>query len=292
MAISINKRSFGSLIDFFGGLKDLRSRRIKTLHDLSFIDDPTRIFRAVRFEQRYNFKIEPHTEKLIKTAISLDMFGRTQNQRIRNEIILILSENEPIKALCRMNQLHELRFIDRELKLNKHTMELFKAIRQVQRWYNLYFSKQRAVEGWVIYFMAVIDVLSLRQIKLICEKFVFKKSDEKRILSGKMATKKISRLLDKKVKICPSIIYKHLQPLSYEVILFIAASAKTKKAKNRLHLFFSRYNNIKLSITGKDLKEIGLAPGPRYKKILNRILYAKLDGKIKTKKEEMELAKK
>lgn len=292
MAISINKNTFGELIDFFNGQRDLRAKKIKVLHDLSFVEDPTRIFRAVRFEQRFSFKIEPHTEELIKTAVNLDMFGRTQKQRIRDEIILILSEDVPVNAVMRLNQLHELRFIHPKLKLHKQTIGLFKAIGQACIWYKLSFLNKRPLDGWVIYFMALVNTLTKNEIKSICEKFVFTKGDEKRIISCKEKAKALARQLDLKAYLAPSAIYKSLEPLAYEVILFIMATTKTKEAKSRIFLFFNRYNGTRLNITGKDLKAIGLAPGPKYKNILDKILYAKLDGKVKNKQEELMLAKK
>ncbi len=292
MAVSINKKSFGDLIDFFSGQQDLKAKKIRVLHDLSFVEDPTRIFRAVRFEQRYDFRIEPHTEKLIKKAVSLDMFGKTQKQRIRDEIILILSEDKPIKPLLRMNQLHELRFIDPKLKLNKQILRLLGAIEETCIWYKLSFLKKRVIDNWVIYFAGLINSLTLKHIKSILERFVFAKGDQRRLLSCKIKANRLARFLDKKTKIQPSAIYRYLQPLSYEVILFIMAKTKTEEAKKRISAFFTKYNSIRLSITGTDLKRIGLAPGPKYKKVLSKVLYAKLDGRVKNKKDEIRLAKK
>ncbi|UCH12585.1 MAG: CBS domain-containing protein [Candidatus Omnitrophota bacterium] len=292
MAVSVNRNNFGDLIDFFGGQRDLKMKKIRILHNLSFLEDPTRIFRAVRFEQRYNFRIEPHTEELIKTAVTLDMFGRTQKQRIRDEIILILSEDKPIKALLGMNQLHELRFIDPKLKLNKDMIKLFESIEETCAWYKLSFMKKRVIDSWIIYFMAMVNSLALKEIKSMCERFVFTKGDTKRLLSAKMGANRIAQLLDRKEDMKPSQIYMYLEPLSYEVILFIMAKTKTKEAKGRISLFFTKYNSIKLRITGIDLKKIGLTPGPTYKKVLNKILYAKLDGRIKSKQDEIGLAEK
>ena len=90
MAISINRQDFGRFIDCFGGEADLANKEIRVLHNLSFIDDPTRILRAIRFEQRYNFKIEPKTLKLLREANRLKMLERVSRERLRDELILIL----------------------------------------------------------------------------------------------------------------------------------------------------------------------------------------------------------
>ncbi|MFH1645621.1 MAG: DHHA1 domain-containing protein [Candidatus Omnitrophota bacterium] len=290
MAVSLNKGSFGRLVDFYNGQKDLRAKKIRILHDLSFVEDPTRIFRAVRFEQRYNFAIEPHTENLIKTAVNLDMFGRTQKQRLRDEIILILSEPKPVKALVRMHELHELRFIHEKLKFNKHLLKMFDSIEQSCSWFELSFIDKRPIDKWLIFFAAIVYDLSLGQLKMLCEEFIFRKGDEKRLLLCKKETKKISKILQSKRSVLPSTIFKYLEGLPYEVILFIMAKTDFQVAKERISCFLREHHGVKLSITGKDLKSLGISPGPNYKKFLDYILSQKIDGKIKTRDDEMKLA--
>ena len=99
MAMAINKNNFGQLIDFYKGKKDLKNGIIRALHDKSFIDDPTRIFRAVRFSVRFGFKIDRHTKKLIKQAVLDGFLGEVNPGRIRKEIELFLKEKNPKKCL-------------------------------------------------------------------------------------------------------------------------------------------------------------------------------------------------
>jgi len=99
MAISLNKKNLGKLTDFYGGQKDLKKGLIRVLHDKSFMDDPTRIFRAIRFSVRFGFKIEPHTKKLIKEAVSGGFLGDVNTGRIRKEIELFLQEKSPKRCL-------------------------------------------------------------------------------------------------------------------------------------------------------------------------------------------------
>lgn len=99
MAISVNKKYFGELIDFYGGYRDLKKKIIRVMHDRSFIDDPTRIFRAVRFSARLGFKIEPHTRRLIKESVLNGMLGEVNRGRVRKEIELLLKEKRPLRCL-------------------------------------------------------------------------------------------------------------------------------------------------------------------------------------------------
>ena len=99
MAVSINRKGFGQLVDYYGGSEDLEKGIIRVMHDRSFIDDPTRIFRAVRFSLRFGFKIEPHTKDLIKKAILAGLIGEVNRGRIKKEVELFLNENNPQECL-------------------------------------------------------------------------------------------------------------------------------------------------------------------------------------------------
>ena len=99
MALAINKKNFGRLVDFYGGQKDLKKGVIRVLHDKSFMDDPTRIFRAVRFAVRFGFKIEPGTKRIMKEAILGGFLGEVNKGRIKKEIELFLKEKDPKKCL-------------------------------------------------------------------------------------------------------------------------------------------------------------------------------------------------
>ncbi|MFH1853837.1 MAG: hypothetical protein ABH815_00830 [Candidatus Omnitrophota bacterium] len=105
MAVSINKKSFGEIVDFHDSCKDLKKKLIRVMHDKSFMDDPTRIFRAVRFSVRFGFKIEPHTRKLIKDAILKGMLGKVNRGRIRKEMRLLSKEKSPLKCMQAFSRL-------------------------------------------------------------------------------------------------------------------------------------------------------------------------------------------
>ena len=107
--IRLDPRHWGELLDFYGGKKDLEDGIIRVLHSLSFVEDPTRILRAARFEQRFGFQIEPRTEKLIADA--RDLLARVSGERVRHELELIMAEAEPERALCRLDELGVLALI-------------------------------------------------------------------------------------------------------------------------------------------------------------------------------------
>ena len=291
MAVSLNRASFGQLIDFFGGERDLEHGRIRVMHDSSFIDDPTRIFRAVRFEQRFGFTIEGHTEDLIKHAIREKMFNRTEKQRIREELILILKEPDPIKGLRRMDELHELGFIHPEIKFSSRMEAFFRAVKDVLGWYGSSGFRKRVPDAWLVYLMALVDGLSYNELQEMCGKFVFVNRDRMRILLFKKLYRRLANIIGRRGKVLPHRVFAILEPLPYEVILAVMAKARSRTVSSRIEEFFGRHHGTRLGIRGNDLKALGLKPGPRFKKILNKILYRKVDGYLKTKADEIEYAK-
>ena len=103
LALCLDPDRWGELLDFYGGLNDLRQGVIRVLHSLSFVDDPTRILRAVRYEQRFGFTIEARTLELLLDAVEL--LDRVTPARIRHELERILQEERPEDALARLAEL-------------------------------------------------------------------------------------------------------------------------------------------------------------------------------------------
>lgn len=291
MAIDISQRNFGSLVDFFNGKNDLRSKKVRILHDLSFIDDPTRILRAVRFEKRYNFRIERQTLSGLKDAVRNKMLEKVQPQRLRDELILLLKEEKPLNEIRRLSALTGFGFINRHLVISKKTYDLLNSSKKEINWFNRVHFRRRRLDTWLIYFMALVDSLDAQDLKLVCKWFVFRKGEEKRILNfNKIANKFISELSQKKIK--PSRIFSLLEPLSYEVILLLKAKYRNPNLKKHIEEFLEIYNGMRICISGHDLQRLGVAPGPYYQKIFTEVLEAKLNGLVKTQEEELSLIKK
>lgn len=299
MAISLQAGTFGRLIDFFSGQRDLARGRIRVLHDGSFIDDPTRIFRAVRFEQRLGFAIDRYTEDLIKHAMREEMFEKVEPQRIRDEIVLILQEKDPLKALRRMDALHELRFLHPKIRFDRAFVRLIHAVEGACAWYEASACRKRALDRWLIYLMALFGPLRYNDVSRICQTFVFRRGDCLRMQSEKQRASQILASLCSAPAMRPSAVYRLLEPLSFEVILLLLArlsavprSRRRERGAERIRAFLETYNGVRIALRGDDLKMMGLQPGPAFRRILERVLRAKIDGDVATKKEEAALAAK
>lgn len=291
MAASLAGADEYMLIDPFGGKDDLGSGRIRVLHDLSFRDDPTRILRAIRFQQRFNFKIEPKTLKLLKQGIEAGLLKKVHSHRMRDELILMLKEQDPWRQMRRLSDLKGLSFISDKLRFTESTYDLFRLIDKQIRWFAKNFSSRRKPDAWLIYFTVLLQPLSLSRIKAVILKLGLTKGEGKRIISYHQDSQKVAPLLSKR-GIRPSHIFTLLEPLSYEEIILLRAVSQNNYLKRYIRDFLEIYNGMRLFVSGHDLHGLGILPGPRYQKIFAQVLTAKLNAEVKTRSQELALIKK
>ena len=291
MAISIAKKDFGRLIDFFGGRDALLHKEIRILHNLSFIDDPTRILRAIRFEKRYNFKFQAQTLEALKEAVRLKMLEDVGKQRLRDEMILILKEAHPLRQIRRIQELAGFGFIKPKLSLTLKNFKFIGSLENEINWFKKEFPHRPQPETWLIYFMGLIDPLTIGEAKALCKRFAFRREEEKNISAYKKIDKSFIRQLSSP-GIKPYDVFRLLKPLTYEIILLLKSKYKNLNFQKNIKKFLRDYDGAHLYINGGDLHRLGIAPGPDYRRILNQALEAKLNGKVKTKKEELALIKK
>lgn len=290
MAIRLNKKGLGDLIDFYDGAGDLKKRVVRVLHNLSFIDDPTRIFRAIRFEQRYGLKIEPRTCSFIKKALRERLLEKLGNERMRNELILILSEKKPLAAIERMREFRILRYIHPGIKLSRRITGMLQEIEKKREKYERMLQGEK-VSWWLVNLLALIENLDLSSTRQLVERFKFKRKNFDKIIASKEVEKYLIHELSGRKRMLPSTIYKRLTKLPFEVLLLILSKSKSPYLKKRVTHYLTDLRKVRIKITGEDLKEMGLRPGPRFRKILDRVFEAWIDKKVKNKKEEWVMAK-
>lgn len=290
MAIQLNQKYFGKLIDFFGGQKDLRIGTIRVLYNLSFVEDPARIIRAIRFEQRYNFKMNRTTEDFLKKAIDDKLLSRLRKKRITEELILILKEENPLKSLKRMEELGALKYILPDFELNEATVERLNKVKDNFDFWTHDIPDEK-IELWVIYFCCLIRNLKKSQLQRIYKKLIIKQKFIDKINYCYSNLDQIIKMISQKTKISPSVIYLKLKGLPNEVLFLAMTESDTNIAKERINNYFRKYKKESLYISGNELKELQLKPGPIYSQILNKLLCAQLDGEVKNKRDEIRFVK-
>ncbi len=291
LAVRLNRLRYGELIDFFSGLRDIKDKAIRVLHSLSFVEDPTRVLRAIRFEQRFDFRLSKHTQNLIKSAVNMKLFNRLSGERIYTELVLMFSEADPGKLLRRMRDFDLLKFIHPSLKGSAETERLFAGIGEAFTWFKLLYLDIKA-EKWFVYFLGLVDRVKDLTVNEILERLSAPERIRERVRQARGRYRDVLYLFYKEPDVRPSRIYDLLAPLEIEVLLLMMAKAKQEQAKKYISLYLTHLREVKVSLTGHDLKKLGIAPGPKYRKLFAELLNAKLDGIVRNRDEEIEFVRK
>lgn len=289
LAVRLNSRRFGELIDFYGGQRDLKEGTIRVLHSLSLIEDPTRVFRAIRFEHRFGFSLGKETLALIKGAVKMELFQRLSGHRLIEELRLLFSERRPRAAVARLGELGLLRFIHPKLVWSSKLDGLLQGVEEAMDWYKLLFL-DRKMEPWLPYLMALMEVLPDRAVIEVLKRFPFSETESERVKAARFKIKTAVRLLGKRPAPRPAETFRVLSGWTDEPLVYLMGMSKSETIKRQVSAFLTSYRQVSLSLSGTDLKAMGLKPGPQYKRILSKLLDARLNGEITSDIEEREMA--
>ena len=292
LAIRVN-RTPGELLDFFGGRRDLKDKIVRVLHSLSFVEDPTRVFRAIRFEQRFNFQISKETQHFIQQAEIMDLFHRLSGSRLGNELIHILEEPEPAKGIQRLCQFKLLRFIHPKLQWKEPVPTLFEAVEKILSWHEVEQAKP-TIERWLLYALAWFESLGKTELMKTWKRLGFPQKVTATVGEFLPAQSTLMRTLNKK-HLARSEISALLTPWRKELVLFLMTKAESKPATQmameRIRDYLTTFQHVSIALTGHDLEALGLPKGPAYRRVLDRVFKAKLDGLAVTAEDEYRLAK-
>jgi len=290
LAIQLNEQKFGYMIDFFGGQRDLKDKKIRVLHNLSFIEDPTRIFRAIRFEQRYGFKIGKNSLGLLIYAVKGDLLTKLKGYRLFTEIYLILQEEDPIRAISRMGELDLFKFIHPRICADEQFYRLLQEIKKVMDWYQLLYL-DHPLKRWFLYLTGLGDQLTVEEFTDMCRKLEISQKYYPGIVKIKVRHQTVLKSLLSIPQPSPSQIYRILNSFSLEQLLYAMAKSPVEEVKKRISHYLTTLRKTEIFLTGKDLKSLGYQPGPIFKKIMGNLLEAKLDGEVRTKEDEVDYVK-
>jgi tRNA nucleotidyltransferase (CCA-adding enzyme) len=276
MAIDLSRASFGQLLDPHGGRSDLEQKRvIRILHERSFIDDATRILRAIRYEQRLGLKLEHNTEQLLCEHKS--MLDTISGDRIRHELELILKEDRPEQILKRAGALGVLQQLYPSLRGNGWLAQRFRQARlEAMADHNLYMLL-------IVYHLSETDIERLiDRLKIVGE------------LGRNM--RQVPRLKDELPTLAEeglpnSVIHRLLKRYHPEPIAACGLASDSPVISFHLERYLNELRYVEAILDGEDLKRLGVKPGPRLGKILETLQWARLDGQVGTREEEEALVR-
>lgn len=278
LAICINKNCFGNLIDLLNGFKDLEEKKIRVLHNLSFIDDPTRILRAVRYSVKLNFKIEKETKNLIKNTIKTGLFTDAKNTRIKEELFTILNDEKiALKGLKLLKSLGGLKLIHRKLLLTNETIQKIEFSLNIIPELN----KNNIVYDLdsILFFMLITELNDYNR-KEIIERWNLKKDFMK---NENFYLDKIEEL-----KNCSSKyeIFNCLKNLNLEELIYLLYLSEDKE-KEKIKEFIFKLSNLKIKLKGKDLISMGFEPSRDFKYIFEKVKEEVINGNLHTLEDEV-----
>lgn len=278
MAVELGSGHYGRLLDIYGGKKDLQWKYVRVLHEKSFIDDATRIWRALRYEQRLDFHLEPDTLRWLGRDLSY--LESVSGDRIRHELELALKEESPEKLLRRAGELGVLAKLHRSLQVDDGLAGKFEQARQ------------RSVDGVTLtglYLALLVYSLSRPETEQLIAYLRPRKVTVQMFRDTLALKDKLSMLADKELP--DSRLYALLQGFSATAIMAGSLAGDSALVSRRLDRYLGKLRSVKPALSGEDLKKMGVAPGPAIKEILMTLLGARLDGKVTTRQQEEALAR-
>ena len=287
LAISLNPENFGTMVDYFGANRDLKDKTIRIIHNLSFVEDPTRIFRAIKFSNRFGFKIGKVTSNLIKNAIKIDCFKNLSGLRVLSELKQIFEEENPIPAIKTMEKYGLNKVINKDFNFIPNTYQLLESVNKILSWHDLLYVNEQ-YPRWAVYFMALLNRCSYTVCEQICTRLNMPLKERSILLEGRLKAEKQLIVIENSPGYSIQELYWALINFKPEYILYAMALTKNENTKKAISNFYTHQRDIKPSIQGRDLLKIGLKPGKIFSSVLNKVLDTKLDGKLKTKKQEIQ----
>jgi len=282
LAVALTPPHFGQLLDFFGAQRDLRDGAVRVLHNLSFVEDPTRMFRAVRFEQRLGFRLGGQTEQLLKSAVRMGFLEKVGGPRLYNELVIMLREAKPVKAIRRMQELDLLKCLHPDLSLDEESEEVFAQADRAVSWHELLFLGE-SCQRWLVYALCLLHGLAEADVADTCERLQVPRryrlilSDERGV-----AQQTLKGMHWRAGKDAPldSTIYAWLKPFSEEILLYLMAVTTREEVRRWISHYITNLRQVSAQLKGDDLIGMGVKPGPQIREMLAELKRLTLDGKL------------
>jgi tRNA nucleotidyltransferase (CCA-adding enzyme) len=279
MAVSLKGDDLGRLVDPFGGRRDLEARTIRVLHNLSFVDDPTRIFRAIRYENRYGFRMDEHTLRLARGTIEMGLVGDLSSARLRDELVALLEEGEVDHSILRLAELGADHAIHPHLAADQEAVALFARLRGLRDRYGL------AIPSWRLGLAALARKLSPDEAYDWLQRLKVRRRDAEGIAAAVTVGPRLVERLRGGAE--PAEVVALADPYAPDAPLFALALDDLAP----LHEYFERLRAVRLEVSGADLAELGLAESPRVGEVLSELRRRKLNGELDGRESELAAAR-
>lgn len=297
MAVRLTPAGLGDLVDFFGGYSDLKAGLVRALHSLSFVEDPTRILRAVRFAARYGLNPERETERLAVEAVEGGFVERVSHDRLRNELLLILREEGAPSCLAALHRLGALRRLLPEVEWSPEAQEWV-------RWAQLFLAGRgpaggplppavqllrKQVDPTLLYTTVLGAAARVQDVPAFVHRLRLQRKPTAALLHALSLWREAQAALAAP-GLQPSEVVSVLDGWPPEGLALLWLLGGSNRAGDRVRAYWSQYRKVRPSITSKDLQQAGIPPGRAFGLALTEVKRAKLDGRVRGREQELALA--
>jgi tRNA nucleotidyltransferase (CCA-adding enzyme) len=287
MATSLRPEDLGATYDFFGGYRDLKRKIVRVLHNLSFVEDPTRLLRAIRYEARLGFEMDRHTLSLARGCIEMRLVGDLASARLRDELLDMLAEPNALRALARMTE------IGLDAALHPRLDAGPDAIALVQRTGEIAARDPFAgeVRMELVRLACLCHRMGAHEVYDWLGKLKLRRRDQDVVATAVTLAPALAERLESTEPPAPSELHELLEGQPLEVLLFaIVRSHDPELTERRVSAYLERVRGVALGISGDDLKAAGVPESPAIGKALKETLALKLDGFVSGRDEELQTA--
>jgi tRNA nucleotidyltransferase (CCA-adding enzyme) len=290
LAFALNGPEALSLIDWYGGGADLAEGVIRVLHNRSFRDDPTRMFRAIRLEQRFGFVLHRHTLRLLQRAVEKRWIELLSGARLWRELRLMLEGEAPVACLKRLDELQILPHIDAALVLSPAQLALLTRVTEAR--IELAETHPEVIgRAWPLYLTTLLYGMEADLIRRIGTRLALAPRAIQELLAGIAAVEAACHRLRLEEDLRPSAVVAALRALPLELLPLLLALSPRGEVRQLIQSYLMTWRHVRLGLTGDDLKRLGVPQGPQIGRLLTRVLAAKLDGEAPTLEAEESLVR-
>ncbi len=285
LALDLSPERFGEILDLFGGVRDVKSGQIRVMHGLSFVEDPTRAFRAARFAVTLGFKLPAETEGLLASALKQGIFRNLSPKRVLQEVIQMLGCPSPVEGLRMLEKYGLLKIFWPALRLSPKVLERLGRVQKVLDFFELHFPSEQ-VDKPSLFILALVERLSNEELASLCAKYPFRSPLKGLLAEYRPLVWKARQRLATEAKSAGAVFrLLHDKPVLF--VLYLLAQVDKPQEQALIRDFITTGRFLKLEITGKDLKAAGLFPSAAFASALLETRVAKADGVVSGKKAEL-----
>ena len=280
MAASLKPADFGRLVDPFGGRRDLDAGVLRVLHNLSFIEDPTRIFRGIRYEARYGFRLEEHSARLARGCIEMGLVGDLSSARLRDELVQLLEDPGATAGIRRLGELGVDRAVHPHLRGDEEAARLFARALELRDEFEV------DVPVWRLGIAVLAREMPSDEAYDWLERLRVRRRDVDRIVGAVAVAPRIAERLEHE-RLEPAQVVGLADPFAPDGPLLALALGEQAELRE----YFARLRKIELEIDGDDLVAMGVAESPRIGDVLTELRKRKLNGELDGRESELAAAR-